>query len=116
MPSEIRRLIFNSEELIEAIQEYREISKAKLPPGMIVSCTPTSDPEVTVHLEIFDQRRDETSAVDLAPEVIAAALLHYCITHRIPMPRQAEKSIQVHGDEVTLSIRIKGRARAGGSG
>jgi hypothetical protein len=41
--------------------------------------------------------------------VLGAALLRYCMRHRIPMPKSATKSIQIHGDEVSLNIEIKSR-------
>ena len=37
-------------------------------------------------------------------------LLRYCIKHRIPIPKNATKSIQIHDDQISLDVRIKGRA------
>ncbi len=111
MPSEFRRVMFTNNELIEAIHEYNEISQDKLPPGVILTCTPVSEAEVAVRLEMVDQRSDETHVVELSPEVLGAALLRYCMMHRIPMPKSATKSIQMHGDEISLNVEIKGRLK-----
>ena len=111
MPSEFRRIMFTNNELIEAIHDYNEIAQDKLPPGIILTCTPVSEAEVAVRLETVDQRSDETHVVELAPEVLGAALLRYCMKHRIPMPKSATKSIQIHGDEVSLNVEIKGRLK-----
>ena len=117
MPSEFRRIMFTNNELIEAIHDYNEMSQDKLPPGTILTCTPVSEADVAVRLEMVDQRSDETHAVELSPEVLGAALLRYCMKHRIPMPKSATKSIQIHGNEVSLNIEIKSRfERAVGTG
>ncbi len=108
MPSEFRRIMFTNNELIEAIHDYNGISQDKLPPGTILTCTPISEADVAVRLEMVDQRSDETHAVELSPEVLGAALLRYCMKHRIPMPKSATKSIQRHGNKVSLNVEIKG--------
>ncbi len=111
MPSEFRRVMFTNDELIDAIHDYYEISQDKLPPGVILTCTPVSEAEVAVRLEMVDQRSDETHVVELSPEVLGAALLRYCMRHRIPMPKSATKSIQIHGDEVSLNVEIESRSQ-----
>ena len=120
MPSEFRRVMFTNNELIEAIHDYNEISQDKLPPGIILTCTSVSQAEVAVRLELVDQRSDETHVVELSPEVLGAALLRYCMKHRIPIPKSTTKSIQIHGDEVSLNVEIEGRSKraadAGGQG
>ncbi len=62
-------------------------------------------------LEMVDQRSDETHVVELSAEVLGAALLRYCMKHRIPMPKAATKSIQMHGDEISLNLEIEGRLK-----
>ena len=42
MPSEFRRIMFTNNELIEAIHDYNEVSRDKLPPGIILTRTPVS--------------------------------------------------------------------------
>ncbi len=111
MPSEFRRIMFTNNELIEAIHDYNGISQDKLPPGIILTCTPVSEADVAVRLEMVDQRSDATHVVELSPEVLGAALLRYCMKHRIPMPKSATKSIQIHGDEISLNVEIKGRSK-----
>jgi len=109
VPSEFRQILFSSNELIEAIYEYNQVAQTKLPQGMIVSCTPVVEDEVAVRLKLLDQASGETQVASLAPELVAAALLRYCFRHHIPIPRNAAKSIQVHGDDISLDVRIKGR-------
>jgi hypothetical protein len=109
MPSEYRQLLFSNNELIEALYEFNQVARTKLPPGMILSCTPVKEDKVAVRLQMMDQASGETQVVPLSSELVAAALLGYCIRHRIPIPRNAAKSIQVHGDQISLDLRVKGR-------
>ncbi len=101
--------MFTNNELIEAIHDYSKVAEDKLPPGIILTCTPVSEAEAVVRLELVDQRSGETHVVELSPEMLGAALLRYCMKHRIPMPKSATKSIQIHGDEVSLNVEIKSR-------
>ena len=111
MPSEYRRILFSNIELIEAFHEYSLAGPVKLPQGVIISCTPVAEDKVAVRLELVDKANDETHIASLSPEIVAAALLHYCFKHRIPMPRDSVKSIEKHGDEISLNVRIEGRAK-----
>lgn len=109
MPAETRRVIFTKNELIEAIYDYNQVAQKKLPPGMVVSCVPVSEARVALRLELYDQKNDATEVVEFSPEVTAAALLRYCIRNRIPIPKNATKSIQVLGEDIALAIRMPGK-------
>ena len=111
MPSEFRQILFSNKELIEALCEYNQTAQTRLPQGVIVSCTPVAEDKVAVRLQLVDQASGETRVASLAPEMVAAALLRYCIKNRIPMAKNAAKSIQIHGDQISLDVRIKGRAK-----
>ncbi len=109
MPSEFRRVTFTNNELIEAIHDHNLVSRDKLPAGMIVTCKPVSEPDVAVRLELVDQGSGEARLAFLSPEVVAAALLRYCKKRRIPMPKQATKSIEIHENGISLNVEIEGR-------
>ncbi len=111
MPAEFRQILFTNNELIEALYEYNQVAQTKLPQGIIVSCTPVAEAKVAVRLELVDQKSGETQVASLAPELVAAALLRSCMKQHIPMPKGAAKSIQVHGDDISLNVRIEGRAK-----
>ena len=111
MPAEFRQFLLSNNELIAARCEYNQVAQTKLPQGIIVSCTPVAAAKVVVRLERVDQASGETQITSLSPGLVAAALLRYCIERRIPTPRSAAKSIQIHGDEVSLNVRIEGRAK-----
>lgn len=109
MPSEFRQILFSNEELIEALYEFSQSTQTKLPPGKIVSCIPVVEDKVAVRLQLLDRASGETQAASLSSELVAAVLLRYCIKNSIPMPRAGTKAIQVHGDQISLDVRIEGR-------
>ena len=111
MPAEFRQILFTNNELIEALYEYNQVAQTKLPQGTIVSCTPVAEVKVAVRLELVDQESGETQVASLAPELVAAALLRSCMKQHIPMPKGAAKSIQIHGDDISLNVHIEGRAK-----
>lgn len=108
MPSETRKIVFSNNELITAINRHNQVSKNKLPKGMITTCKPLSQPGVAVRLEMLDQESGESTTVDLSPEVIGAALVRYCIAHKIPIPRHATKSVTAEGDDIALTLQVGG--------
>lgn len=112
MPSELRRLIFSNEEVLAAVADYSASGRSPLPSGSVVSCRVYGEPKVRVRVEVEDPRRDYPVVVEIEPEVIGAALLRYCIAQGIPVPKQAEKSLQVHGDNIALKLTIKARSAA----
>ena len=60
-----------------------------------------------MRLELVDQNSGEAETAEISPEAICAALLRYCIRNRIPVPKNASKSIQVHGESIALAIRMR---------
>jgi hypothetical protein len=110
MPSEYRQILFSNRELIDALYEYDRAAKTKLLKGDILSCTPVGDDKEAVRLQLMDSVSGEAQVASLSSELVAAVLLRYCIKHRIPIPKNAAKSIQIHDDQVSLDVRITGRA------
>ncbi len=110
MPSEFRQILFSNKELIDALYEYDRAAQTKLLQGDILSCTPVQEDKVAVRLQLMDMVGGEAKVASLTSEMVAAVLLRYCIKHRIPIPKNADKSIQVHDDQISLDVRFKSRA------
>jgi hypothetical protein len=110
MPSEYRQILFSNRELIDALYEYDRAAQTKLLQGDILSCTPVGEDKVAVRLQLMNLASGEDQVASLSSELVAAVLLRYCIKHRIPIPKNATKSIQIHDDQISLDVRIKGRA------
>ena len=70
--------MLTNNELIEAIHDYNEILQDKLPPGIILTCTPDSEADVAVRLEMVPAQRRDARRRTLAGGAWrrAPALLH----------------------------------------
>lgn len=112
MPTEIRRLVFSNAELVDALRAYSETSNEKLPDGKVRKCTVVDDKKTAVTLEIENRFTQEVYQVNLRHEFVGAALLGFCFNTGIPVPRDSEKSLQVSGDNIALTIVRKAGSRA----
>ena len=105
MPTELRRLVFSKQELVEAIDSHNRNAAEKLPPGSVASCEVRKEEDnISAAIEITDQQSGETQQVELNAAYLGAALLRFCIDKKIPLPRQSAKSLQVVGDNIALNI------------
>ena len=114
MPTEFRRLVFHGDEHLDALAVVPGRPEDPLPAGRIVGYEVVSKPEVTVRVEIEPEEQDDPTAsqgagrlsVTLEPAFVAAALIRFCIRRGIPMSRRAEKSLELEGDCLALSLTL----------
>ncbi|HAJ90758.1 MAG TPA: hypothetical protein DCM27_07090 [Rhodospirillaceae bacterium] len=127
MAIEIRRLIFNQSEAIEAIKAYGTKNGITFPDGKIVRAKfagaaeyeinilkqikseITADHNVkedsrAVILTIFSEETLEQKYFNLTSNFISAALIEYCIKHKIMLPKDAEKSLDITDFNICLDI------------
>jgi hypothetical protein len=106
MPREMRQIMFRAPEVMTAITEYHRRRTLPLPSGTAVGCTVTDEPSLQVTLAI---QGDNGTISDLAvnAEMLAAALILYCINRNIPLPAEADKRLQKVGDDGVALIVIK---------
>lgn len=107
MPREDRRIIFEFDEMYKAIYAMcvqKEIRKP--PPGMVggVIVHPTDTSKVLVRIE--NPHANEKKDIEFTQEFITAALMLYCRTCRIPLPKTAQKSVEFNKDNVILRVQI----------
>ena len=105
MPTELRKIIFSEEEIVRAVLSQNRRSPKKLPPGDIVKVG-RSGSGANMDISIFDATVEQTKTVTLGASYLAAAMLGFCIDNKIPVPRVADKSVEVLGDSFALSISI----------
>ncbi len=107
MPREDRRITFSHEEVYKAIFALcvqRELQRP--PPGVIMALELSIDgskvsitldnPQISAPVMIIEYRLD----------FLAAALMLYCRTCRIPLPKTAGKSVETAQDGVVLRVQI----------
>jgi hypothetical protein len=113
MPTEIRHLMFRPAEVVQSIAQYLKRSGQSLPSGSIVSCGPESEgpgSAVRFRIVIALDVTEGTPEAGIEPRrevviegpALAAALILRCRDRRIPLPAQADKSLQRFGDQVCL--------------
>ena len=110
MATELRRIVFANDEVIEAIKNYNEVAKKKLPAGAIVSCRINSGEADKVTLDMRESYSDKHYRVALKTSFIGAALMKWCLDNEIPMARSAEKTLEVVGDNLSISLTMNLRA------
>lgn len=108
MPREDRRITFSYDEVYKAIFALcvqRELRKP--PPGIImaVDAHGSDESKVTIRLE-NPLTNDPVLFIDFAIDFLAAALMLYCRTCRIPLPKTAGKSVELTPDGVVLRVQI----------
>src|SRR3954467_8090639 len=99
MPSELRRIVFSNDELRQALDAYYLGIGKSLPVGYVRSARFAADPAQIV-ITIYDRREDQTHEAALNAAQVAAALIKFCFAHRIPIPKHAQKSLALSGDNV----------------
>jgi|HubBroStandDraft_1064217.scaffolds.fasta_scaffold03019_3 hypothetical protein len=104
MPSEIRRLLFRSHEIITAITEYFHRRGIALPLGTASRIIILEAPQAHAILEVTTDI-GTIIEVEVTAEMLAASLILYCINRKIPLPAEADKRLQrVQEDAVALVV------------
>ena len=104
MPSESRTIIFSRQEVIDALLTYARARKMKIPAGVVRGLEVTGDVEFIVSLDIFDDREGRTNSLVFTFDEAGAAMIHYCIAIKIPLPRDGVKSLQYQSGAISLHM------------
>ncbi len=106
MPEELRKILFSKEELQAAVVDYCLRSKIRLPDKNIEDLEVQADPEAMVVLKYATTGPVDTSEVELSRDQVAAALIRYCSSIKVPLPRSGQKVLQPGDDGISLLINI----------
>lgn len=103
MPKEERQLFFQPDEFIVAVRRFHEL-KGELwgPRSQVAGLSFTDFPEVTATLRLERPPR----VLHLNADMMIAALIVYCIQHRIPLPAEGHKSVRVIDGRVELFVTL----------
>ena len=104
---EIRTLTFPKETLTDVIVTIDKAMGGWLAHAVIhgIDLRSGGDAMITVRAV-----RGGGTAVDemaFRPEQVAAALIRYCQLVKIPLPRKAQKSLEVHGETLVMRIALQ---------
>ncbi|MDP7546382.1 MAG: hypothetical protein QGF20_03735 [Alphaproteobacteria bacterium] len=112
MPTELRKIIFSHRELIEAFDQRPDNLPGNtevVPPGAVrgVHVFQKFGGGVKVLLDIEDDKEGRLKRFNLNAEFISEVLLHYCGLQNVPVARESEKYLEVIGDNLALSQKIR---------
>ena len=106
MPEELRKIFFSKEEVRAAVVNYCLRAKIRLPDKNIENLEVRTDPEAMVVLKYADTGPEEENEVQLSRDQVAAALIRYCSSIDVPLPRSAQKVLQPADNGISLLIKI----------
>jgi len=106
MPNEMRRLLFDDNEVLQAIMDMNTRSNNRFfPEGHIsnVTIVEAPSPHVDIIVEVSHNKEDEGT---IDTPTLGASLIGYCIRQKIPLPAKANKSLKVVKGQLVIDIKI----------
>ena len=104
MPQEIRKIIFSSEETLEALQERDGNGSVPVDRGLSLSIDEAGRC-LNMALAMGPQgAAPRTSKRDVTE--VGAALIKFCLDNGIPIPRGAKRALDLHDGKLALTLTI----------
>jgi hypothetical protein len=104
MITERRQIIFSNNALKEAVLLFRTAHPDLVPHGQLHRVWVAADPEVGVYAQFEQLGARRHNELRLGRREVAACVILYCRKHKIPLPRTADKFLEVEGGCVSLVI------------
>ena len=113
MPSEVRIIVFTSQDVLQAITEFSKTLESPLFRGKPTDIFVRKKREAGFAVVEVDRDGSGTvETVDLDASHLAASLISYCRSAHIPLPRSAKKELDVLGDQIVLRLEVGAPSRA----
>ena len=106
MPNEMRKIVFTADELQAAMGNYALRTNKKLPNATIDNILVEEKEGVTATIVYMRDGTEEAKSVEFTTNDVAAAIILYCSTRQIPLPRDAKKVVVPIEDSVGMIIKI----------
>ena len=106
MISEVRYLMFDEQDLLRAMIEYRKSKNQPLPAGAIAGIKIQRKQTMICTVSIHEDETGKKTDIIFTNDIMRAALISYCLYKRIPLPVRAEKDLQVFGERVGLLVSL----------
>ncbi len=62
--------------------------------------------DLHVMIKVLPDGETQVQSKEVGVDVIAPALMKYCLDNKIPMPRNSEKSIEAIGENIGMTVSI----------
>ena len=107
MPREDRRIFFDYGETYKAIYALCvQKDMKKPPPGVVKAITAHPDDKTQIVIKIENPQTNESGELTLSRDFLAASLMLFCRTCQIPLPKSAQKSVELGADNVILRVIV----------
>jgi len=126
MPTEVRRLIFTNTESADALRAYGPKFHIEFPGGALIQSRFSNHPDAAKSTPVSDglkyQQTPRTSttpivvtffsnndhvSLTLTQDFVMAALVDYCLNHKIIMPKGSERHVDVVDLHLCLDLTIQ---------
>jgi hypothetical protein len=107
VPKELRKLVFDPAELKAAAYDYCLRTNVNIPHAPINDVLISDDDDKIVTLTFVTDDVNDMKAVALSRDQVGAALIKYCSTNNIPLPRSAQKILKVEGHQVAMMVNVQ---------
>ena len=111
MITERRQIVFSNQMLIQALAAFDRQHERQFVPGKAVTCTVSEDDPVRVTISFGAENDPTQSSLEFETNRLAAALLRYCMRHKIPIPKRAKKVLRPAGDGLSLNFTLSHRGQ-----
>lgn len=107
MPSEHREIVFSAKEASDSLANLN-LAARFLPAGAIVAIKFVAQAGGVAGLVVVKATAGDRVDYTATPERLAAALINYCRSHHIPLPRNSKKRLELKGGSVALVVDVPG--------
>jgi hypothetical protein len=107
MPREDRRIFFDFEEIYKAIDLLcHEKGLAKPVPGYIINVEYDPENPLEVEITMENNRSGSVEVVKYTKDFMVAALMAACRAVNIPLPKGANKAMEIHEEKIALRVQM----------
>ena len=104
MITERRQVIFSNEAVKEAVRLFASVHPDKMPHGQVRRVWFTSEPEPALSVQFEHLGARNLHEVTFGQGEIAAFLILLCRKNKIPLPRSADKFLEIENGSLSLVI------------
>ncbi len=112
MPKELRKLVFDNDELKAAAYDYCLRNNVNIPHAPIDEVAVSDNDASILVLRFSTLDVNDPKDVPLSRDQVGAALIKFCSTNKIPLPRAAKKILKVEGQEVSMMVHVQWATKA----
>lgn len=106
MPNEHRILDFSYREVGEALRQHGQKIQISFPEALITAILLDDKDQNNICLQLKSLKDGRKFTYSLTLVQTAACLISYCIAHKIPLPRNAKKTIKLSPKGLALLVNL----------